>query len=143
MSLATHEEFGEMNKSKPINAAGATAKTKPHGDWSQFLGSTASAGMTSNAYPSKYTFDSTATPDCVKDFVVVPVNKPPGTGTPSKGYIDIASPFCANSLATIDINGVTLGSNATKTNEIINISTTVAPTTGTTIAIPGEPGNNL
>lgn len=43
-------------------------------DWSVSLGGGTLQG---NMYPAKFTFDVNATPDCVKDFVVFPVNVAP------------------------------------------------------------------
>jgi len=64
---------------------------KPQGDWSNYLGGTASAGMGLNMYPAKYTWDVNATPDCTNDFLVVPVNKAPSNVTRATGTIVIVS----------------------------------------------------
>lgn len=46
-------------------------------DWSIYLGMN---GTAPNQYPAKFTFDTTANPSCIGDFVVFPINAP-GTAT--------------------------------------------------------------
>jgi hypothetical protein len=51
-------------------------------DWGTSLGAGGSTGVPVNGttwfpvYPAKFSFDTTATPDCTKDFVVFPTNRP-------------------------------------------------------------------
>jgi hypothetical protein len=55
-------------------------KQKPKIDWSISLGG-GSTGL--NQYPAKYTFDVTAFPDCIHDFVVFPINVPGSSSQPN------------------------------------------------------------
>jgi len=66
-------------------------KEKPKGDWNNFLGGTASAGITATMYPAKYTWDVNAAPDCTNDFLVVTVNQAPANQTNATGTIVINS----------------------------------------------------
>ena len=62
-------------------------KKKPQGDWNNFLGGTANAGITAATYPAKYTFDVNAGANCTNDFVVLTVNQAPANQTNASGTI--------------------------------------------------------
>ncbi len=57
-----------------------SAELAEHRDWSIPLGPLSAVAVPINMYPAKYSFNTAATPDCVKDFVVFPVNAT-GSGT--------------------------------------------------------------
>jgi hypothetical protein len=62
-------------------------KKKPQGDWNNFLGGTANAGITATMYPAKYTWNVNAAANCANDFVVVTVNQAPANQTNATGTI--------------------------------------------------------
>ena len=66
-------------------------QTKPEGDWNNFLGGTANAGIGATLYPAKYTWNINAAPNCTSDFLVVPVNQAPASQANATGTIVIHS----------------------------------------------------
>jgi hypothetical protein len=83
----------------------APAKTKPQGDWNNYLGGTTNAGIDTTMYPAKYTWDVNAAPNCTSDFMVVPANQAPANQANATGTIVINS-------QPADGDSLTIGSTA-------------------------------
>jgi hypothetical protein len=62
---------------------------KPAGDWNNYLGGTASAGIDPTMYPAKFTWNINAAPNCTSDFLVVTVNQAPANRVNATGTIVI------------------------------------------------------
>lgn len=56
------------------------ARTELKRDWSIYLGVN---GTAPNQYPAKFTFDTTANPSCINDFVIFPINAPGTAAQPN------------------------------------------------------------
>ena len=120
----------EVSKKPP-----APTKVKPQGDWSNYLGGTANAGMGAGLYPAKFAFDINATPDCTNDYVVVPVNKAPANQTNASGTITVAAAYCATPGEGVTINGFALTTAATDSSATATVRT--QPTGGNTFVVGG------
>lgn len=89
-------------------------KMKPEGDWNNFLGGTASAGITTSMYPAKYTWNVNADPNCTNDFLVVSVNQAPASRVNATGKVVINSE--PNEGDTLTIGSTIYGWHASTTN---------------------------
>src|SRR5437879_2980462 len=96
-------------------------------DWGLSLGG-ASAAMTADTYPAKFTFDAFATPDCTTDYVTMPVN------------VAGVTPGFAKQTGTVTGKG-TAGQTVTVGGQTLTASGSLASGTGTftATAITGTP----
>jgi hypothetical protein len=96
------DSFGDLTSdASAAKLASKKTKPKPHGDWNNYLGGAANAGLGTNQYPAKYTWNTNATPNCTNDYVVVPINQSPANQSNATGSVLIHSEPSNGSTVTI------------------------------------------
>jgi len=92
VDIADFEDRFEFERQRPHRPRlPVPIEAKPSGDWNNYLGGTANAGIVTQMYPAKYTWNVNAAANCTNDFLVVPVNQAPGNLANATGTIVINS----------------------------------------------------